>query len=207
MQDALGRPTELRGRRDLRTLVARTGFSAPLGVFATEGDVGPPCREVFQKTHVRCLTDESAIVTLPSGRTLQITGLSRGRGRTRDSALLARMIGRDRRADHRIVISHSPDFVDALPERVDLALAGHTHGGQFVLPLFGPLVTAQPAAPPLRRGPARLQRHPPARLARRRHGARLCPARSLPLPARVCVLDVRWPSRRAPADLKRAGLR
>lgn len=142
VQDELGRRTEAQAAHELRRLLERVGFRAPLGVFATEGDVGPPCREVFAGTGVRCLTDESAVVTLPDGASLKITGLSRGRGRERNPAVLAGLLGRGPRADHQIVISHSPDFVDSLPWKVDLALAGHTHGGQFVLPFFGPLVTA-----------------------------------------------------------------
>jgi predicted MPP superfamily phosphohydrolase len=46
--------------------------------------------------------------------------------------------------DLRIVIGHNPNFVQDLAEAsvgVDLALAGHTHGGQVVLPLFGPPIT------------------------------------------------------------------
>lgn len=41
----------------------------------------------------------------------------------------------------RIVLSHNPDGVLELAEgvRVDLAIAGHTHGGQIVLPLLGAL--------------------------------------------------------------------
>lgn len=42
----------------------------------------------------------------------------------------------------RLLLVHNPDFTEMLPEgRIDLALCGHTHGGQVRLPLAGaPLV-------------------------------------------------------------------
>jgi predicted MPP superfamily phosphohydrolase len=42
----------------------------------------------------------------------------------------------------RLLLVHNPDFTEMLPEgRIDLALCGHTHGGQVRLPFVGELVT------------------------------------------------------------------
>jgi predicted MPP superfamily phosphohydrolase len=42
----------------------------------------------------------------------------------------------------RLLLVHNPDFTEMLPEgRIDLALCGHTHGGQVRLPFLGELVT------------------------------------------------------------------
>jgi hypothetical protein len=38
-----------------------------------------------------------------------------------------------------VAISHEPEFLQWLPKRVPLLIAGHTHGGQIVLPLLGTL--------------------------------------------------------------------
>jgi uncharacterized protein len=41
-----------------------------------------------------------------------------------------------------IVLYHSPDLVESIvPGTVDLYVAGHTHGGQVALPLYGALIT------------------------------------------------------------------
>jgi len=42
--------------------------------------------------------------------------------------------------DFRLLIAHSPDRLEyARSQQVDLMLAGHTHGGQVVLPIIGPI--------------------------------------------------------------------
>ena len=44
-------------------------------------------------------------------------------------------------ADLRIVLSHTPDqFYRLASWGVELVLAGHTHGGQYRLPLVGPVL-------------------------------------------------------------------
>jgi predicted MPP superfamily phosphohydrolase len=43
-----------------------------------------------------------------------------------------------------VVLTHSPDAVHELPSGLPLVLAGHTHCGQVVLPLIGPVLTRSP---------------------------------------------------------------
>lgn len=43
-----------------------------------------------------------------------------------------------------VVLSHSPDIVHELSPDLPLVLTGHTHCGQVVLPLFGPVLTRSP---------------------------------------------------------------
>ena len=194
VQNALGRSTERQAMHDLRALMARIGFRAPLGVFATEGDAGPPCRVVFAGAPVRCLVDETQLVSLPEGGAFTITGLSRNRGRNRDRAWLGRLLRQGPPAAHRIIISHAPDFVDALPEPMDLVLAGHTHGGQVVLPFLGPPHTAM-RLPRRYAGGLNDYRGTPLHVSRGVGMERgFAPPVRFLCPPEVCIVDVRLPA-------------
>ncbi len=46
-----------------------------------------------------------------------------------------------------IVLTHSPDLTDDLPNGVWIVLAGHTHCGQMVAPLVGPIVRTHQDTP------------------------------------------------------------
>ncbi len=41
-----------------------------------------------------------------------------------------------------LLICHNPDYLYQVPRIVDLTLCGHTHGGQVVLPWYGPTFTS-----------------------------------------------------------------
>lgn len=120
------------------------GLRAPGGVYAVLGDhdTRPELAPLLAGTRIRLLVDDVARARVRD-RSLTIAGVAlEYRGAAAD-ALLARLQRAAGDDDVRIVLAHRPDVVRRLrrPARVDLTVAGHTHGGQVQLPLVGPLVT------------------------------------------------------------------
>jgi hypothetical protein len=142
VQPRLGSTRE-RATADVNSLLRRRPLRAPLGVFAVRGDVDRDWPTVLEGTGIKALAAEAARLRLPGGRSLSLIGLTPGMSHGADRAGLLDLVRRAPAGDVRVVLGHGPDFVVNLAgaEPVDLALAGHTHGGQVVLPFLGPPYT------------------------------------------------------------------
>lgn len=116
---------------------------APHGAFVVEGDVDRYDRLewLLDGTDLQRLDDEVVVVEV-DGQRVRIGG-NRIRWDTSDAAAMRAELASAPDDDLVILLAHRPDAVLDLPpgSAVDLTVAGHTHGGQVVIPGFGPPVT------------------------------------------------------------------
>lgn len=119
------------------TFHALGGVGAPVFAVLGNHDVGLPGPDVgaalsarLAAIGVRMLDDDVAELRI-KGRTLEIVGLSDLWARHQETSLVIGQLARPR-----IVLAHNPDTVRELPlgARLDLMVAGHTHGGQVYFP-------------------------------------------------------------------------
>jgi len=91
---------------------------------------------LLRGTGIRLLVDREASVRV-GDRRLAVLGLDLRPGATSGRAALRRF---ERRRELGIVMAHRPDWVRHLggDGRIDLLVAGHTHGGQVQVPYAGP---------------------------------------------------------------------
>ena len=200
-------PTRSRATRDLKALLRRRHFQAPLGVYAVRGDVDADWPGVLAGTGVRTLTGEVARISLPDGATLSVVGLTVAMSRGQADGRMVDFLRQVPDDDLRIVIGHQPNFVTALAGKVplDLALAGHTRGGQVVLPFFGAPITKTRLPRRFASGLGDYEGvplHVSAGIGMERGTA---PQIRFLCPPEICVLDLRY-ARRAPgAVIARGG--
>ncbi len=97
--------------------------------------------EIFAGLPIRWLNDEVTEVEV-KGHRLHLVGIRCTADHRRDGDRLRRLLT-DRPTTFTVLLYHSPDLFPLAAELgIDLHLAGHTHGGQLRLPLFGAIVTS-----------------------------------------------------------------
>ncbi len=121
--------------QDLAPLSSQLGAYAVLGNHDWWYD-GELVRHQLERVHINVLENSTAQVHY-RGKTLWLIGLADlwTRHPTFDNLLL-----KIPEQDPIIVLTHNPDIFPKVPARVNLTLAGHTHGGQVAIPLFGPVI-------------------------------------------------------------------
>jgi predicted MPP superfamily phosphohydrolase len=126
---------------ELRALLSQ--LRAPGGVYFVLGDSEGlrKARRELAGTGVRLLHDQVAR-TRVRGRDITIGGIQRTWRSAPARGVIARLERAPGEGDVRILLAHRPDAGLLLRRgtRVDLTVAGHTHGGQVALPLLGPPV-------------------------------------------------------------------
>jgi hypothetical protein len=131
---------DAQARRETRQLLAR--LHAPYGVYATSGNLDTPeiMADLFAGLDIVALDDAVRRLALPGGD-LYLVGISNDFRPAADRSLQARLAGIPTEA-YTLLLYHTPDLIaTAAAGGVDLYLAGHTHGGQIRLPLYGAIVT------------------------------------------------------------------
>jgi predicted MPP superfamily phosphohydrolase len=129
-------------RDDFRALVAP--LAAPLGVYFVQGncETKEDARYLLEGTPVKILDDEIVEGSVRD-RHVRVCGVDLAFASRRAREVLRAIETESSEGDVCIVVAHRPDVIGALSHRsrVDLVVAGHTHGGQVQLPLFGPPIT------------------------------------------------------------------
>lgn len=113
---------------------------APLGVYSVLGnhdwwDNGNEVRQALDENGIKVLEDEVLQINT-RGTSFWLAGLSDLWTRKPKFELIATVP----EGQPIIALTHNPDIFPQLPERVQLLLAGHTHGGQVRFPLIGSVV-------------------------------------------------------------------
>ncbi|MCX7681922.1 MAG: metallophosphoesterase [Anaerolineae bacterium] len=125
-----------------RELLAQ--LQAPHGAYAVRGSLESEpeyMARLVEGTGVRWLEQEAVTVEV-RGQRVTLVGVACSHKQWRDTARLAEAMKGLPADAFTILLYHSPDLIhEVATYEVDLYLAGHTHGGQIRLPLYGAIIT------------------------------------------------------------------
>jgi uncharacterized protein len=133
--------TDPQALADFRTLIGR--LRAGTGIYAVRGNVDTPdlARRAYQGLPVTLLEDRWVDLTV-KGRPVALAGIATHEDLDLDRRALARVAQTVPRRRLDILLYHTPDLIpEAAAAGFNLLMAGHTHGGQIRLPLYGALTT------------------------------------------------------------------
>jgi predicted MPP superfamily phosphohydrolase len=114
---------------------------APLGVFSVLGNHdwwnnGMKIRRILEQNGIKVLDNEAAQVDA-RGTSLWLVGLADLWTRPQR---ISETVTKVPEGQPLIALTHNPDIFPNVPQRVQLVLAGHTHGGQVRFPLIGSVI-------------------------------------------------------------------
>jgi predicted MPP superfamily phosphohydrolase len=114
---------------------------APLGVYSVLGNhdwwySGMKVRRGLEQNGIKVLENEAAQVDV-RGTSLWLVGLADLWTRPQR---ISETVAKAPEGQPVIVLTHNPDIFPNVPQRVQLVLAGHTHGGQVRFPIIGSVV-------------------------------------------------------------------
>jgi len=119
---------------------------ARYGVYAVWGntDLAPWRDELMHGLDITVLSNETKAVTI-NGRDINLVGIDVHQYfMSKDRRVLERLAEELPQDGFNVLLYHTPDLMpEAIAaDKIDLYLAGHTHGGQIRLPFYGAIVTA-----------------------------------------------------------------